>query len=155
MRVKSSLKVVVLQWTQVVVIICPCLLVVPSTLKAWRGGIGRDGRRRCWMREGSMKFPVSPQSMRTVVAMVLALYCSQMGNWIAHSDLFATSTEVMTEEEDVVTTSCSKKMLRLSRQLLQQAGEVVTTHRASFLFLPILLHILLVLPPPKSEWMWM
>ena len=73
-------------------------------LKAWRGGIGRDGRR-CWMREGSMKFPVALQSTRAVVAMVLTPYCSQMGNQIAHSDLFATSTEVMTEEEDIVTTS--------------------------------------------------
>ena len=40
------------------------------------------------MREGSMKFPVAPQSMRAVVAMVLAPYCSRMGNWIARSDLF-------------------------------------------------------------------
>ena len=55
--------------------------------------------------KGSMKFPVALQSTRAVVAMVLTPYCSQMGNRIAHSDLFATSTEVMTEEEDIVTTS--------------------------------------------------
>ena len=52
-----------------------------------------------------MKFPVAPQSTRVVVATVLAPYCSRMGNQIAHSDLFATSTEAMTEEEDVVTAS--------------------------------------------------
>ena len=57
------------------------------------------------MREGSMKFPVAPQSMRAVVATVLAPYCSRMGNCIAHSAWFATSTEAMTEEEDVVATS--------------------------------------------------
>ena len=59
-----------------------------------------------------MNFPVAPQSTRAVAAMVLDLYCRQMGNRIACSDLFATSTEVMTEEEgDVAAPSYSKKML--------------------------------------------
>ena len=105
MKDRSSSKVVAWQWTRVAVVIHPCLLAVPSTLNAWRGGIGRDGRRRHWMREGLMKFPVAPQSMRAVVAMVLTPYCSRMGNCIAHSAWFATSTEVMTEEADVVATS--------------------------------------------------
>ena len=52
-----------------------------------------------------MKFPVALQSTRAVVTTVLFLYCSQMGNQIARLDLFATSTEAMTEEEDIVTTS--------------------------------------------------
>ena len=51
----------------------PCLLVVPLTLKACRGGIAREGKRRRPTREGSIKFPVAPQSMRAVVVMVLAL----------------------------------------------------------------------------------
>ena len=43
-----------------------------------------------------MRFPVAPQSIRVVVAMVLILYCRRMGNRIAHSDWLATSTEAMT-----------------------------------------------------------
>ena len=138
---KSSLNIAAWQWTQVTVVIHPCLLVVLSTLNAWRGGIGQDIRRRHWTREGSMKFPVAPQSMRAMVATVLTPYCSRMGNQIAHSDLFATSTEAMTEEEDVVATPCSKKTLRLFCWLPQQVGEVVTTCRVSSLFPPILSHI--------------
>ena len=88
-----------------------------------------------------MKFPIAPQSTRAVVAMVLALYCSQMGNQIAHSDLSATSTEAITEEEDIVTTSCSKKTLCLFHWLPLPVGEVITTHQVSFLFLQALSHI--------------
>ena len=73
-KVKSSLKAEALQWTLVAAVIRPCLLTVPSTLKACRGWMGRDGRRRCWTREGSMKFPVAPQSIRVVVVTVLILY---------------------------------------------------------------------------------
>ena len=92
-------------------VIHPCLLAVLLMLKAWRGWIDLDGRRRSWTKEGSIKFPVALQSMRAMAAMVLNLYCSQMGNRIAHSDLSATSTEAMTEEEgDVATPSCSKNM---------------------------------------------
>ena len=59
-----------------------------------------------------MKFPVAPQSTRAVAAMVLDLYCRQMGNQIACLDLSATSTDMMTEEEgDVAAPSCSKKTL--------------------------------------------
>ena len=62
------------------------------------------------MREGSIKFPVAPQSMRVVVVMVLALYRSLMGNHKACSDLLATITEAISrEEEDVTTSSCFKK----------------------------------------------
>ena len=53
-------------------IIHPCLFGVPSTFKAWRGGIDRDGRRRRLTRDGLIKFPVAPQSTRAAVAMVLA-----------------------------------------------------------------------------------
>ena len=82
--------------------------------------------------------------------MVLTLYCSRMGNQIACSDLFATNTEAMTEEEDVVTASCSKKMLRLFCQLLWQVREVVTTHQISFPFLSTLLHI----SRDLTHWTW-
>ena len=58
--------------------------------------MGQDGRRRRWTREGSMKFPVAPQSIRAVVTTVLVLYCRRMGNRIARSDWLATSTEAMT-----------------------------------------------------------
>ena len=85
-RVKSSSKAEALQWTLVVAMIRPCLLTVPSTLKACRGWMGQDRRRRRWTREGSMKFPVAPQSIRAVVTSVLVLYCSRMGNQIARSD---------------------------------------------------------------------
>ena len=40
----------------------------------------------------------------------------------------------MTKEGDVVTTSCSKKTLRLFHQLLQQVEEVTVTQQVSFLF---------------------
>ena len=86
MRDKSSLKVAAWQRTQVVVVICPCLFGVPSTFKAWRGGIDHDGRRRRLTRDGSIKFPVAPQSMRVVVTMVLAPCFRQIGNQIALLD---------------------------------------------------------------------
>ena len=61
-------------------------------------------------REGLIKFPVAPQSMRAVVVMVLALYRSLIGNHKACSDLLATITEAMSrEEEDVTMSSCFKK----------------------------------------------
>ena len=66
MRVRSSLKVVALQWTLVTAVIHPCLLAVLSMLKAWRGWIDLDGRRRSWTKEGSIKFPVALQSMRVL-----------------------------------------------------------------------------------------
>ena len=78
-----------------------------------------------------MKFPVAPQSTRVVVATVLAPYCRQMGKWIALLDLFATSTDTRTKEEDVATSSFSKKTLHLFRQLPQLAG-----HNNSVGFLP-------------------
>ena len=93
------------------------------------------------MREGSMKFLVAPQSTRVVVATVLAPYCRQMGKWIALSDLFATSTDTRTKEEDVATSSFSKKTLHLFRQLPQLAEGDIITQWGSFLSLPILLHI--------------
>ena len=62
------------------------------------------------MREGSIKFPVAPQSMRAVVVTVLALYHNLIGNRKARSDLLATITEAISkEEEDVTTSSCFKK----------------------------------------------
>ena len=73
---------------------------------------------------------------------VLALYCRQMGNWIARSNLSTASIEAMTEkEEDVVTSSCSKKTPPLSCQHQQQVGEVAVTQWVSSPFLPALLHI--------------
>ena len=59
---------------------------MPSTFKAWRGGIDCDGRRRRLTRDGSIKFLVAPQSMRAVVTTVLAPCFRQIGNWIARSD---------------------------------------------------------------------
>ena len=64
-----------------------------------------------------------------------------MGNRIACSDLFATSTEAMTEEEDIVTTFCSKKTLCLFCQHPQLIGGVIITQQISFLFPLILLCI--------------
>ena len=62
------------------------------------------------MREGSIKFPVAPQSMRVVVVTVLALYHSLIGNRKARLDLLATITEAISrEEEDITTSSCFKK----------------------------------------------
>ena len=86
MRDKSSLKTVAWQWTQVAVVICPCLFGVPSMFRAWRGGIDCEGRRWWLTREGSMKFLVAPQSTRAVVTMVLAPCLRQIGNQIAYSD---------------------------------------------------------------------
>ena len=82
----------------------------PVDIKACRGGMAREGRRRQLMREGSIKFLVAPQSMRAVVVMVLALYHNLIGNRKAHLDLLATISEaILREEEDVTTSSCSKK----------------------------------------------
>ena len=86
MRDRSSSKAVALQWTQVAAVIRPCLFGVPSSFKAVRGGIDRKGRRRRLTREGSIKFPVAPQSMMAVVTTVLALCLRRIGNWIALSD---------------------------------------------------------------------
>ena len=73
-KVRSSENAAALQWTQVVVVICPCLFRVPLMLRAWRSSIGQEGSKSCWMRVGSMKFPVAPQPTRVVVTTVLALY---------------------------------------------------------------------------------
>ena len=71
------------------------------------------------MREGSIKFPVAPQSMRAVVVTVLALYHNLIGNCKALSDLLATITEAMSrEEEDITTSSCFKKTAPQSRRHL-------------------------------------
>ena len=72
--------------------------------------MAREGRRRQLTKEGLMKFPVAPQSMRAVVVTVLSLYHSRIGNHKAHLDLLATITEAMSkEEEDVTMSSCFKK----------------------------------------------
>ena len=125
----------------------PCLLTVPSTIKACKAGIDREGRRRQLTREGLIKFPVAPQSMRAVVVTVLALYCSLMGNHKARLDLLATITEAMSrEEEDVTTSSCFKKTAPRFRRHLPQFAKVVITQQVSFLSLPILSRISLSLP---------
>ena len=136
----------------VAVVIRPCLLVVPSTLKACRGGMAQEGKRRRLTREGSIKFPVAPQSMRAVVVTVLALYRSLMGNRKARSDLLATITEAMSrEEEDVTTSSCFKKTAPRFRRHLLQFSRGVITQRVSFLSPLSLLHISSSLPPPSSR----
>ena len=137
----------------VVAVIHPCLLTVPLTLKACRAGMGREGRRRRLMREGSIKFPVAPQSMRAVVVTVLALYHSLMGNCKARSDLLATITEAMSrEEEDITTSSCFKKTAPRFRWHLLQSARGVITQRVSFLSPPSLSHISLSLPLPTWRW---
>ena len=129
----------------VAAVICPCLLIVPSTLKACRAGMGREGRRRQLTREGSIKFLVALQSMRAVVVMVL--------DHKACSDLLATITEAMSrEEEDVTTSSCFKKTAPRFRQHLPRFARGVITQWVSFPSLPSLLHILLSLPPPMLRW---
>ena len=130
----------------------PCLLTVPSMLKACRGGMAQEGRRRWLTREGSIKFPVALQSMRAVVVTVLALYHSLIGNRKAHSDLLATITEAMLkEEEDVTTSSCFKKTApRFHWHLLRSAGGI-TTLWVFFLSPPSLSHISLSLLPPMSR----
>ena len=133
--------------------ICPCLLTVPSMLKACRGGMVREGRRRCLTREGSMKFPVAPQSMRAVVVTVLALYRSLMGNRKARSDLLATITEAISrEEEDVTASSCFKKTAPRFRRFLPRFVRGVITQQVSFLSPPRFLHISSSLLPPSSRW---
>ena len=137
----------------VAAVICPCLLTVPSTLKACRGGMVQEGRRRWLTREGLIKFPVAPQSMRAVVVMVLALYRNLIGNCKAHSDLLATITEAISrEEEDVMMSSCFKKTAPRFRRHLPQSARGITTQWVSFLSLPGLSHISLSLPPPMSKW---
>ena len=137
----------------VAAVIHPCLLTVPSTLKACRSGMVQEGRRRRLTREGSIKFPVAPQSMRVVVVTVLALYHNLIGNCKARSDLLATITEAISrEEEDVTTSSCFKKTVPRFRRHLPQFARGVTTQRVSFLSLPSPLHISLSLPPPMSRW---
>ena len=131
----------------------PCLLTVPSTLKACRAGMDQEGRRRWLTREGSIKFPVAPQSMRAVVVTVLALYHSLMGNRKACLDLLATITEAMSrEEEDVTTSSCFKKTAPRLCWHLPRFARGVITQRVSFLSPPSLSHISLSLPPPMSRW---
>ena len=134
-------------------VICPCLLTVPSTLKACRGGMAREGRRRRLTREGSMKFLVAPQSMRAVVVTVLTLYCSLIGNHRARSDLLATITEaILREEEDVMTSSCFKKTVPRFHQHLLRSARGRVTQRVSFLSPPSFSHILL--SPPPLMWKW-
>ena len=153
MSVKSSSKPVACMCAVVAAVIHPCLLTVPSILKACRAGMGRAGRRRRLMREGSIKFPVAPQSMRAVVVTVLALYHSLMGNRKGHSDLFATITEAISrEEEDVTTSSCFKKTAPQFRRPLLQFSRGIITQQVSFLSLLSLSHISLSLPPPMSRW---
>ena len=149
-RHRSLSNVVAWQWTLVAAVIHPCLFGVLLMLRAWRGSIDWDGRRRWLTREGSMKFPVAPQSTRVVVTMVLAPYRKRMGKWIALSDWFATSTDAIIEEEDIVATLCSKKTLHLFHRLWLLIGEVVITHWVSFLFLLTLLHI----SPDLIHWRW-
>ena len=137
----------------VAAVIRPCLLTVPSMLKACRAGMGREGRRRRLMREGSIKLPVALQSMRVVVVTVLALYRSLMGNCKAHSDLLATITEAMLrEEEDITTSSCFKKTAPRFRRLLPRFARGIITQRVSFLSLPNLSHTSLSLPPLMLRW---
>ena len=120
----------------------PCWLIVLSMLKAWRDGIGREGRRSQSTREESMKFPVALQSMRVVVVTVLALYCSRMGNCRARLDILATITEAMLrEEEDVTASSCFKKTAPWSHRHLLQFARGITTQQVSFLFPPNFSHI--------------
>ena len=88
-------------------------------LKACRGGMVREGRRRRLTREELMKFPVAPQSMRAVVVTVLALYRNLIGNHKALLDLLAAITEAISrEEEDITTSSCFKKTAPRSRRHL-------------------------------------
>ena len=113
----------------------------------------REGRRRWLTREGSIKFPVAPQSMRAVVVTVLALYRSLMGNRKARSDLLATITEAMLrEEEDVTTSSSFKKTAPRFRRFLPQFARGTITQRVSFLSLPSLSRISLSLLPPMLRW---
>ena len=132
----------------VAAVICPCLLTVPSMLKACKAGMGREGRRRRLMREGSIKFPVALQSMRAVVVMILALYRNLIGNHRARSDLLATITEAISrEEEDITTSSCFKKTVLRFRRHLPRSVRGIITQQVSFLSPPSLLHISSSLPP--------
>ena len=101
------------------------------------------------MREGSMKFPVAPQSMRAVVVMVLTLYHNRMGNHKACSDLLAMITEAMSRgEEDVTVSSHSKKTVPWFHQHLPRSARGVTTQQVSFLFPPVPSHISTTPCPP-------
>ena len=138
----------------VAAVIRPCLLTVPLTLKACRGGMAQEGKRRRPTREGLIKFLVAPQSMRAVVVTVLALYHSLIGNRKAHSDFWATITEAMSrEEEDITTSSCFKKTVPRLRRHLPQSARGVTTQRVSSLSPLSLSHISLSLPPPMLRWL--
>ena len=100
-----------------------------------------------------IKFPVALQSMRAVVVMVLALYCSLIGNRKARSDLLATITEAISrEEEDVTTSSCFKKTAPWFRRHLPRSVGGVSTQWVFFLSPPSLSHISLNLLPPMSWW---
>ena len=101
------------------------------------------------MREGLIKFPVAPQSMRAVVVTVLVLYHSLMGNCKACLDLLATITEaILREEEDITTSSCFKKTAPQFRRHLPRSARGITTQRVFFLSPPSLSHISLNLLPP-------
>ena len=69
-----------------------------------------------------MKFPVAPESMSTVVLMVLLFPCSEMGKLIDLLLESATSTQLTKWEEDVEATSLVQNPLLQgwrSRQSLQ------------------------------------
>ena len=105
------------------------------------------------MREGLIKFPVAPQSMRAVVVMVLARYHNLIGNHKALLDLLAMITEAISrEEEDVTTSSCFKKTAPWRHWHLPRFVRGAITQRVSFLSPPGLSHISLSLPPPMSRW---
>ena len=113
----------------------------------------REGRRRWLTREGSIKFPAAPQSMRAVVVTVLAQYHNLIGNRKALSDLLAMITEaILREKEDVTMSSCFKKTVPWSRQHLPRFVRGVITQQVSFLSPPSLSHISLSLPPPMLRW---
>ena len=58
-----------------------------------------------------MKFPVAPESMSTVVLMVLLFPCSEMGKFIDLLFGSATGTQLIDWEEDVEVTSLVKSPL--------------------------------------------
>ena len=111
-----------------------------------------EGRRSWLTREGSMKFPVAPQSMRVVVVTVLARYHNLIGNRKALLDLLATITKAISrEEEDITTSSCFKKTAPRSCWHLPRFVRGAITQWVSFLSPPSLSHISLSLPPPMSR----
>ena len=56
-------------------------------------------------RQGSMKFPVAPESMRVVVSTVCLIPCRESGRWRVLFSRDATSTWFNAREEDVVARS--------------------------------------------------